>query len=122
MIENAGNVGAYLQACLHHLEDHPLVGEVRGVGLLGAIELVQCKSPRQFFSPLGEVGTRCRNHCFANGLVMRAVRDTMIISPPLIFTRAHVDELISKARIALDLTLADLEATSPKDINHAPIS
>lgn len=121
LVENADEVGAYLQSQLRQLEIHPLVGEVRGVGLLGAIELVQRKSPRQFFSPLGEVGMRCRNHCFANGLVMRAVRDTMIISPPLIFTRAHVDELISKARLALDQTWAELETTSPGDINHVRV-
>ncbi|MEY2342667.1 aspartate aminotransferase family protein [Acidithiobacillus sp. IBUN Pt1247-S3] len=122
LVENAADVGAYLQASLHQLEDHPLVGEVRGVGLLGAIELVQNKAPRQFFSPMGEVGTRCRNHCFANGLVMRAVRDTMIISPPLIFTRAQVDELIDKARLALDQTWVDLQKASAEDINHARIA
>ena len=119
LVENAKVVGAYLQECLHTLADHPLVGEVRGVGLLGAIELVRQKSPRQFFSPIGEVGRRCRDHCFANGLVMRAVRDTMIISPPLIFTRAHVDELISKARLALDQTWADLETDPVGVANHA---
>ena len=49
----------------------------------------------------------CRDLCIANGLVMRAVRDTMIIAPPLVMTRAQVDELIDKARIALDLTLEE---------------
>lgn len=122
LVENAAEVGSYLQSRLRQLESHPLVGEVRGVGLLGAIELVQNKSPRRFFSPVGAVGTRCRDHCFANGLVMRAVRDTMIIAPPLIFTRTHVDELIGKARLALDRTWAELEKTSPERINHVHIS
>ena len=52
----------------------------------------------------------CRGHCFNNGLIMRAVGDTMIISPPLILTREHVDELVTKAHRCLDLTLADLKA------------
>jgi putrescine aminotransferase len=118
LVENADRVGTYLQERLKELETHPLVGEVRGVGLLGAIELVENKSPRRFFSAVGEVGTRCRNHCFANGLVMRAVRDTMIISPPLIFTPAHVDELISKAGLALDLTWSDLQNHAPEGSHH----
>ena len=108
LVGNAAHTGVYLQGRLQELADHPLVGEVRGIGLLGAIELVQDKKRGEFFSPQGEVGTRCRDHCFQNGLVMRAVRDTMIISPPLIFTPAHVDELMEKARLALDLTARDL--------------
>ncbi|WP_203525177.1 aspartate aminotransferase family protein [Acidithiobacillus ferrianus] len=118
LVENAATVGDYLQTRLRDLKDHPLVGEVRGIGLLGAIELVQSKSPRRFFETKGEVGTRCRDHCFANSLVMRAVRDTMIISPPLMFSKAHVDELLEKARKALDSTWADLCANKIEGIRH----
>ena len=52
----------------------------------------------------------CRGHCFANGLVMRAVGDRMIVAPPLVITRAQVDELSGLARKCLDLTYADVKA------------
>jgi putrescine aminotransferase len=52
----------------------------------------------------------CRAHCFANGLVMRAVGDRMIIAPPLVMTRAQVDELMGLIRRCLDLTVTELQA------------
>ncbi len=97
----------YLQKRLRELADHPLVGEVRGVGMLGAIELVKDKATRARYEGKG-VGMICRGHCFNNGLIMRAVGDTMIISPPLVISKAEIDELVEKARKCLDLTLADL--------------
>ena len=84
------------------------MGEARGVGLIGALELVAHKASRTFFRDRGRVGTICRDHCFGNGLVMRAVRDTMIIAPPLVISRGQVDELVEKAWKCLDLTARDL--------------
>ena len=101
--------GPYLQQRLRELLDHPLVGEVRGVGMLGAIELVRDKKTRARYEGKG-VGMLCRGHCFNNGLVMRAVGDTMIIAPPLVISKAEIDELVTKARLCLDLTLKDLQA------------
>ncbi len=98
----------YLQKRLRELADHPLVGEVRGVGMLGAIELVQDKASRQRFAGDVGVGMICRGHCFNNGLIMRAVGDTMIISPPLVISHAEIDELVEKARKCLDLTAAEV--------------
>ncbi len=69
----------------------PLVGEVRGIGLLAAIELVEDKKERRPFPRERNVGTICRDHCFKNGLVMRAIRDTMVLSPPLVITEAEVE-------------------------------
>jgi len=94
----------YLQKRLRELEDHPLVGEVRGLGLLGAIELVRDKATRARYEGKG-VGMICRQFCFDNGLIMRAVGDTMIIAPSLVITKAEIDELLDKARKCLDLTL-----------------
>ncbi len=99
----------YLQKRLRELNDHPLVGEVRGVGLLGAIELVQDKATRVRYVGKG-VGMICRQFCFDNGLIMRAVGDTMIIAPPLVITKAEIDELVTKARKCLDLTLSALQS------------
>ncbi|WP_285350291.1 aspartate aminotransferase family protein [Pseudomonas sp. ME-P-057] len=98
----------YLQKRLRELSDHPLVGEVRGVGMLGAIELVKDKTTRERYAGRG-AGMICRTFCFNNGLIMRAVGDTMIISPPLVITFAEIDELVEKARKCLDLTLEALQ-------------
>jgi putrescine aminotransferase len=100
--------GPYLAQRWQSLADHPLVGEARCVGLIGALELVREKGRRQLFPEPGHVGTLCRDLCIEHGLVMRAVRDTMIIAPPLIITEGQIDELIEKARRALDATLAAL--------------
>ena len=100
--------GPYLAECLQNLSNHPLVGQVRSFGLLGAIELVEDKASRTHFEPLGRVGTLCRDHCFQNGLVMRAVRDGMVLSPPLIIETAEIDALVETARRCLDLTAKDL--------------
>ncbi len=100
--------GPYLQQRWHELADHPLVGEVRGVGLVGALELTNDKAARTRFDDKGSAGTLCRDFCFNNGLVMRATGDTMIISPPLVITKAEIDELIEKAKYCLDLTAKEL--------------
>ena len=99
----------YLQKRLRELADHPLVGEVRGVGMLGAIELVKNQQTRARYTDQG-AGMICRGHCFNNGLIMRAVGDTMIIAPPLVISKSEIDELVTKARLCLDLTLQDLSA------------
>ncbi|PAU66493.1 aspartate aminotransferase family protein [Pseudomonas sp. PIC25] len=106
IVERVKNETApYLQQRWQELADHPLVGEARGLGLVGALELVRNKKTRERFAEQG-VGMVCREHCFRNGLIMRAVGDTMIISPPLVISKAEIDELIVKARKCLDLTAA----------------
>jgi putrescine aminotransferase len=103
-------IGPWLQQRLREaLESHPLVGEVRGIGMLAAIELVLDKPVRSFFPPKMEVGTRCRNHAFANGLVLRAIRDTMVLAPPLIATESEIDEIVAKAKDAIDRTARDVD-------------
>lgn len=100
--------GPYLAKRLQELLDHPLVGEVRNVGLMGGIELVKDKKTRKTFEPVGETGTICRDHCFRLGLVMRATRDTMLISPPLTWTKGDIDDFMKLTREALDLTARDV--------------
>ena len=104
----SGPVGAYFAEALAGLGDHPLVGEVRTCGFLGALELVADPATRRYFAPERRVGLRCREHCIDQGLVMRAVRDVMILAPPLIITEAEIDEIVAKARRALDRTAEDL--------------
>ena len=103
------DTGPYLQARLQELADHPLVGEVRSLGLIAGIELVKDKATRAHFDPIGEVGPMCRDICFENGLIMRAIRDIMVLSPSLIFTRDNIDQVMTKARHCLDLTAERLE-------------
>lgn len=93
------------------LGDHPLVGEARMVGLVGALELVPEKPSRRRFEEKGKAGAICRDYSVgSHNLIMRAVGDTMIISPPLTITRDEIDLLVTRARAALDdaaNTLAD---------------
>jgi putrescine aminotransferase len=104
-IERVKNdTGPYLQKRWRELADHPLVGEVRGLGFLCALELVKKKSPLELFDPVGQVGTMCRDFSVEEGLVMRAVRDGMIVAPPVVMTREQIDELVTRARRALDRT------------------
>jgi putrescine aminotransferase len=100
--------GPYLAERMTEFLEHPLVGEVRSLGLMGAIELVRDKKTRKTFEPVGDTGTICRDHCFALGLVMRATRDTMLISPPLTWTKDDIDEWAGLTRKALDLTAKDV--------------
>jgi putrescine aminotransferase len=103
-------IGPYLQQRLHQaFDNHPLVGEVRGIGLLAAIELVPNKPERSFFPDVGQVGTRCRNYCFSSGLISRAIRDTMVLAPPLVVTEPEVEEIIAKLKEAIDRTARDLD-------------
>ena len=105
IIENVRqDIGPYLRKKWHSLSDHPLVGETRIAGLMGALELVADKTSLERFDKKIGVGTICRDVCVNNGLVMRAVGDIMIIAPPLIITREQIDELMEKAWKCLDLT------------------
>ena len=105
------DIGPYLQKKWNALANHPLVGEARIVGMMGAIELTPDKANRAAFaSDKGTVGLICREHCFANNVIIRHVGDAMIISPPLTLTRDEVDLLIERATKALDATLVQLKA------------
>jgi putrescine aminotransferase len=101
-------IGPYLAQRWRELADHPLVGEARIAGMIGALELVRDKATRQYFEKRGAVGLICRDICVANGLIMRATRDSMLIAPPLVIRETEVDELVDKARRCLDLTLAEV--------------
>ncbi len=102
------STGPALAKMLAKFAGHPLVGEVRSVGLLGAIELVADKKTRRRFDNPGRVGLICRDHFFRNGFIMRAVFDTMVTAPPLIWTQEHFDEAEAVIRKSLDQTLHDV--------------
>ncbi|MDP1901977.1 MAG: aspartate aminotransferase family protein [Rubrivivax sp.] len=101
------DVGPYLAQQYRLLAEHPLVGDAETCGLMGALLLVKDKASGTAFAPELEIGMVCRGHCFREGLVMRAVGDRMIVAPPLVITRAQIDEMVGLIRRCLDLTLAD---------------
>jgi putrescine aminotransferase len=84
------------------------VGVAETCGFVGGITLVKDKATMTAFDESVGAGMVCRGHCFKNGLIMRAVGDRMIIAPPLVMTRAQVDELMALVHRCLDATLADL--------------
>jgi putrescine---pyruvate transaminase len=100
--------GPALAKLFARFKDHPLVGEVRTVGLLGAIELVADKRTRRRFDNPGRVGLICRDHFFREGFIMRAVWDTMVCAPPLIWTEEQFEEAGKVIQSALDKTLSDV--------------
>ena len=110
LVDRARELGPYFAEALASLRDHPLVGETRSLGLIGALELTNNKAKRTRFANCGRVGTMCRDHSFRNGLIMRACWDTMVLAPPLIITRKEIDELVLRARAALDATYADVKS------------
>ena len=98
------DIGPYMQEKWHALAEHPIVGETRMVGLMGALELVSSKISCERFDDKSTAGAVYRDFAVNNGLVMRAVGDTIVTSPPLIISHNEVDELIEKARMCLDHT------------------
>ena len=97
-------IAPYLARRWRELGEHPLVGEARILGMVGALELVPSKPSRTGFAEKGSVGQRCRDIALANGLILRATNDAMLLSPPLVITRDEVDELFEKAWKSLDQT------------------
>ena len=102
LFAHAAGVGAYMQQKLQALADHPLVGEVRGKGLIAAVELVADKASRKPF-PDGRVGAAARQFCQDRGLLIRAVSgSSMAFCPPLITTQEQIDEMIEMFAPAID--------------------
>ena len=105
LFAHAERVGTVLQARLRQFADHPLVGEVVGVGLLGAMELVANKTTKAAFPGMA-VGAWCAKAAEDRGLIIRPLGGNRIaVCPPLIVDESHIDEMIDKLGSALDATL-----------------
>jgi putrescine aminotransferase len=98
------DTGPYLAQRWAELGEHRLVGQARIAGMMGALELVPDKRRREYFPERGSVGVLCRDIALRHGLILRATWDAMLLSPPLIISRAQIDELFEKAWKALDAT------------------
>ena len=98
------------QQRLQAFNDLPLVGEVRGIGLIGAIEFVKNKETKESFPRDARVGIYCMERCLQHGLVVRALGDVVCFCPPLVITEAQIDELFSKFELALRETIEKFAA------------
>jgi len=119
LAENAGRIGRRILARLHGaLDGHPLVGEVRGEGLLFAIEVVAGKAARQRFDPKLKVGARLAGLCLEKGLIGRAMPggDILGFAPPLVITAGEADELVDTTLRSID----DLAQALIKDGSWKP--
>jgi L-2,4-diaminobutyrate transaminase len=111
LIAAAADNGAYLHSCLQSaFADHPLVGEIRGFGLIAAIEFVAAKEPPVAFDPKLGVAARIAKNSLAGGVITRALpnADTIAFSPPLIVSKNEIDTMIKVAREAVDQVQAEL--------------
>jgi 4-aminobutyrate---pyruvate transaminase len=101
---HVGDVGAYLQSELRRrFADHPLVGEVRGVGLIAAVEFSADKATATPFDPKAKIGARLTKLCEENGVIVRVVaNDSLCFSPPLIISREEIDTMLDRIGKAVD--------------------
>jgi 4-aminobutyrate--pyruvate transaminase len=110
IVGHVQRVGPRLQAGLRRLADHPLVGDVRGVGLIAGVELVRDRASRAAFDPPGSAGLTFQARAQERGLIVRGLQDTVALCPPLIITESEVDELLARFEAALEDTGAALAA------------
>jgi 4-aminobutyrate--pyruvate transaminase len=105
LYEHVRKVSPRFQQRLRAFADHPLVGEARGVGLVGACELVQNKSTKAAFDAKRAVGAKCMSFCQQRGLIVRAIGDVIAMCPPYIVTESDIDEIFARFGRGLDDTL-----------------
>ncbi|HEY3518796.1 MAG TPA: aminotransferase, partial [Gammaproteobacteria bacterium] len=106
LYEHVRKMAPQFQAGLASLAAHPLVGDTRGIGLVGGCELVQDKSTKAAFEAKAAVGARAMHFCQEHGLIVRAIGDVIALCPPFVVTSSDVDEIFAKLRLGLDDTLA----------------
>ncbi len=106
--QNAYEMGERLRAGFRKLLDHPLVGEVRGVGLLAGVELVIDKEKKTALEKIGDLGAMVAQQMIANGVIARPTYDALLFSPPMIIEPEEVDMIIAALAKSLNEVLAML--------------
>jgi 4-aminobutyrate---pyruvate transaminase len=109
ILEHVRSVMPYFQQRLRQLGPHPLVGEARGMGLIGALELVQDKPSKMPFDTAVAAGALAAELALENGLIIRAAGDALALCPPLIIETAQIDQLFDRLALTLDQTRAELK-------------
>jgi 4-aminobutyrate--pyruvate transaminase len=112
IVGHVRQVAPHFQARLRALESHPLVGQTRGVGLIGALELVRDKQTKAPFDATLGVGMAVQNAVLDKGVILRALRDAIAVCPPLIITRAEIDILFDALAHGLDTAWAELRVAA----------
>ncbi|WP_333824760.1 aspartate aminotransferase family protein [Pinisolibacter sp.] len=102
LVANVRAVGAHMQKRLGQLADHPLVGEVRSVGLIAAVEVVTDKAAKKALDPVGKLGAMVAGILQENGVISRAMGDALALCPPMIITERQIDTLVDALRASLD--------------------
>jgi adenosylmethionine-8-amino-7-oxononanoate aminotransferase len=102
LVDHAAEVGDYFQHRLRTFQAHPLVGDVRGIGLIAGVELVRDKTTKERFEPIGTAGALVTKLAFERGLICRAILDTIAFAPPLCITNGQVDEVVEIFAAALE--------------------
>jgi len=108
LVDNARRMGQRLHDGLAALGEHPLVGEVRGTGLIGALELVTDKAAKTALARPGQLAEHAQRRLLANGVISRSIGDAQCFCPPLIISASEIDDLLARVRKALDETAADV--------------
>jgi 4-aminobutyrate--pyruvate transaminase len=102
ILSHVRQVGPYLQGKLQALAGHPLVGEARGIGLIGAVHLVADKASRAALPSAAGIGPLIQQSAMDRGVLLRATPDAVYVCPPLIITKAEIDEMMTALKGALD--------------------
>ena len=110
LVDNARDVGAYMQERLRKLESHELVGEVRGVGLIMAVELVADKATKAPWGNVGALGVMVNGLLQQHGVIVRNMGDAIAFCPPLIITAEQVDTIVDAFSKSLDAALQAVRA------------
>jgi 4-aminobutyrate--pyruvate transaminase len=106
ILSHVRRIAPRMQAGLRRFANHPLVGEVRGIGLMGAVELVRDKATKAPFDPADAVGPFLAKRAHHHGLIIRALGDSIAFCPPLIINEAEIDLMLGRFALALDDTFA----------------
>ena len=114
IVEQVRKIAPQFQDGLRRFADHPLVGEVRGVGLIGGVELVQDKATKAAFDAKLGVGLNFQDRAQEEGLLIRAIGDTIALCPPLVIVEAEIDELLGCFERALEATWTCVQALGPE--------
>jgi 4-aminobutyrate---pyruvate transaminase len=109
LVAHAASVGAYMQGRLQALQHHPLVGEVRGIGLIAAVDLVSDRAFKNAALKPGQLGALVNQMLTQEGCISRNMLDAMAFCPPLIITETQVDDMVLKFGRALDLAVEQLQ-------------
>jgi len=108
LVQRSAELGRYLEQRLRELYKHPIVGDVRGVGTLWAVELVADRETREPLSPAGQAGAQVNRCCREEGMILRNNGDILVMAPALVMTDAQADEMVTKLDAAIERTVAEL--------------